>query len=380
MAGRTAVALICDRDFLVPTLGTALSARAQISEPDVEVFVYLTGERHDAADAERVERLRDVAQASDITVRYEPLAGLTDIAADRYNQTHVPVTTMARLWLGELLPSHVERFLYLDGDLDIANRLDQLLALEVPEKGLLAAPDLPMLIVRDTGAAARATRAYTRALGLTAGDQYFNCGVMLIDRGGWQELAAEAWAYFKADPERCRYHDQSALNAVAGDRRGVLSLFWNYQTDFMAVADPRDAGITPGVWHFTQSPKPWQASAFPWEGAFGRSYAAGCDLYGAAGLAPSETVEPSKFAARVNQRQRLKQRLAWVYPWRRVLRARQIRAHLEKTQEQWAATARKRTCPHAGTAAVADIGGTARRSDVEATTESGEVAGERRSA
>jgi len=41
-----------------------------------------------------------------------------------------------------MLEPDIERFLYLDGDIDITGALDSLLALPMPSGGFLAAPDV----------------------------------------------------------------------------------------------------------------------------------------------------------------------------------------------------------------------------------------------
>ena len=104
--------------------------------------------------------------------------------ASDFNKTHVPVATMARLWIDDLLPPKYDKFLYLDGDIEIAGRLDALLALPVPPRGFLAAADLPLLIGRDWGRSARDTHAYISKLNLRNPDDYFNAGVLLVDRAG----------------------------------------------------------------------------------------------------------------------------------------------------------------------------------------------------
>ena len=66
----------------------------------------------------------------------------------------------------------------------------------MPKNGFLAAPDLPMLIARDYGGSARLTRDYLSGLEITNHDDYFNAGVLLVDRAG-KEISSEAWAYFR---------------------------------------------------------------------------------------------------------------------------------------------------------------------------------------
>jgi hypothetical protein len=238
---------------------------------------------------------------------------------------------MARLWIDDLLPPDYDKFLYLDGDLEIAGKLDALLATPVPHRGFLAAPDLPLLIAQDWGRTARQTRNYISNLNVRDPDDYFNAGVLLVDRAGWSDLAGEAFCYFNRFPERCRYHDQSALNATAQSKRGRLSLLWNYQSDFMAVADPRKWGVSPAIWHFTGFPKPWHADVFPWSNGFGQSFNLGASVFGEAQVEMPPPPDAQSLSLGIKGREKLEFRLRWIYPWRRLRRAKRIRAELGKS-------------------------------------------------
>src|SRR4051812_11955167 len=143
---QTAVVLVCDRDYLVPTIGTALSARAAISDPAVPVLVFLT-----VPDSDLLARARRRAAPFGVAVEAAPIAGLSDIRSDSYAPGHVSISAMARLWLDEILDPGIGRFLYLDGDIDITGSLDPLLAMPVPTGGFLAAPDMPLLVSGESG-------------------------------------------------------------------------------------------------------------------------------------------------------------------------------------------------------------------------------------
>src|SRR6202041_3509581 len=69
--------------------------------------------------------------------------------------------------------------------------------------------------------------------------------------------------FFKNNMGICKFCDQSALNAVMGDRRLRLSLKWNFQSParFMGVED----NIDPAIYHFTQYAKPWMGECKPWQ-------------------------------------------------------------------------------------------------------------------
>lgn len=320
----TAVVLITDQNFLVPTIGTALAVKSNISDKSLPIFIYITD-----LENKKVRELNLIMQPKGISIKSAFIPDLKKISSTEFNKTHVPVTAMARLWINDLLETKYKKFLYLDGDIDITASLDPLLQLHIPPAGFLAAPDLPSLTTNNYGENARLTRDYLKGLGITNPSNYFNDGVLLVDRTGWADISAEAWTYFKRHPERCRYHEQSALNAVAGQSRGQLSLLWNYQSDFMAAIDPRKWKFEPAIWHFTGSPKPWQASAFPWPKSFGQSFKLGSNFLNETEWSSQRNTFTATGAAK--QREKLRRRLNWLYPWRRVLRARKIRSMLSTT-------------------------------------------------
>lgn len=318
----TAIVFICDRDYLVPTVGAAAAARVHTADPTVRVVVFLLDE-----GGEFLKRARKAVAAAGVDLLPAALPALGQVRRETFNPTHVPIAALARLWLDELLDPAIDRFLYLDGDVDITGALDPLLSQAPPSGGLLAAPDLPFLIEGDRGDTAGWTRAYLDGLGLSSGRDYFNSGVLLIDRRGWRSLSTAARDFFFAHPERCPYHDQSALNAVCGRARGELSLRWNYQSDFMAAEDARRWRRPPTIWHFTGFPKAWHAPTFPWGPEFGRCFRAGATILAPAGIAARDPC-PSSVADGLRARDSLQRRLTWLYPWRRIKRANRIRTAL----------------------------------------------------
>jgi lipopolysaccharide biosynthesis glycosyltransferase len=324
----TAIVLLCDRNFLVATVGTALAARSHTADPAVGVFIYVLDR-----DGSDLQRLRHALLPRGVDLSAVSIAELGLVKPSDFNKTHVPISTMARLWIDDLLPPDYDKFLYLDGDVEIVGKLDPLVAAPVPHRGFLAAPDLPLLIAQDWGKSARETQRYISNLNVRDPDDYFNAGVLLVDRTGWRDVAGEAFSYFNRFPERCRYHDQSALNATAQSKRGRLSLLWNYQTDFMVVVDPRKWGISPAIWHFTGFPKPWHADVFPWSSGFGQSFSIGASVLDEASVQMPSFPDARSLSAGVKGRQKYEFRLRWIYPWRRFMRAQRIRVELGKSCE-----------------------------------------------
>jgi hypothetical protein len=329
----TAIVLICDRGYLVPTIGAALQARAHLPDPAVPVLVFLT-EPDDALLA----TVGDAVAPHGVDLRAAELPGFEAVQVGALHRTHVTLATMARLWIDRMLPAEVTRFLYLDGDIDITAPLAPLLAMPVPPHGFLAAPDVNLLIEGEVGSRSRVARGYLSGLGLSRGADYFNAGVLLVDRAGWADVSAAALAFFAAHPERCPFHDQSALNAVSRGIRGELSPVWNWQTDFMAVVDPGRLGVVPAIWHFTGYPKPWQARFPPWADGFGSGFECGAALLAPLGIgAPPEDADA--VAAGVRRYAEMHAKLHRRYPWRLLTRRRRIEAVLRRCAVRAAAPA-----------------------------------------
>jgi lipopolysaccharide biosynthesis glycosyltransferase len=311
----TAIVFVCDPNFLVPTVGAALSARRHTTDPAVRVIVYVTD-----LDEARLAVARERAAPQGIAIRAAHLPDLARIGAGELAPTHASIAMLGRLWLDELLEPEIARFLYLDGDVDITGSLDPLLAMAIPPGGFRGAPETPWLVEGERGRIGGWNRTYLKGLGGVRPVDYCNTGVLLVDRSGWGALSRAARAFLDSHPSECRWHDQSALNAVAGPNRRMLSPAWNYNSDFMAVMDPRRWGFEPAIWHFTGVPKPWQGTAFPWGDTFGRSYKLGSEFLAGAGFVPPMPAE-EVVAANTRSREADRRRLNWRYPWRRVTRA-----------------------------------------------------------
>jgi lipopolysaccharide biosynthesis glycosyltransferase len=92
---------------------------------------------------------------------------------------------------------------------------------------------------------------------------YLNSGVFAVSRTTWRGIATEAFQFFVNNIAACLYHDQSALNAIIGDRRLPLSLKWNFQTPYRYLGIENH--IRPHIYHFHSYPKPWMGPCEPWK-------------------------------------------------------------------------------------------------------------------
>ncbi|MDX2263839.1 MAG: glycosyltransferase [Hyphomicrobiales bacterium] len=315
-----AIVLICDTNFILPSFATAVSARANISDQAARIFIFVT----DATD-EGLDKLRRAASSERIELVAAPIPEIEEFKA-RHRDRFLPVAALSRFWVDTMLPDDIDRFLYLDGDILVNRPIDDLLACEPPERGILTAPDTLCLCEGERGPGPKREKAYIDALGVAFPD-YFNSGVLLADRAGWRSIAGDSLAFLRDHHDKCRSSDQSALNAVAGTRRGRLSLRWNYQSDHMTILDPRAEGLEPAIYHFTGAPKPWHLADWPWDESFNWAYRRAERIMAGLGV-ENPTPSPAQLQAGLAHRARARIRLTWYYPWRRLTRARKIRQAL----------------------------------------------------
>jgi lipopolysaccharide biosynthesis glycosyltransferase len=195
------------------------------------------------------------ASCSGYPCRLEPLR------VDPGRLRGVPVTGYAsaavyyRLILDEVLPPEVGRVLYLDSDIVVTGPISDLWAQEL-EGNVVGA-------VADEG-----FRDH-RKLGLAAGENYFNSGVLLVDLERWRRegIGQRAIAVARDEPHRITWWDQCALNLVLRGRWLPLDRRWNLQTDGLnlhaasrsiTAGERRERLRTAAIIHFTTQSKPWQ--------------------------------------------------------------------------------------------------------------------------
>jgi len=134
---------------------------------------------------------------------------------------------------------------------------------------------------------------------------YFNAGILRINRNGWGELCAAAWKFIQDNPGKCICYDQSALNAVSAGRRLPLSIRWNYPSywDFYSIRP----AINPRITHFMSRPKPWNGAFLPWGQAEHHIYIRFAEEN------PEVAYGLNRFETRERMRYHLQQRYKWLY-------------------------------------------------------------------
>jgi lipopolysaccharide biosynthesis glycosyltransferase len=265
-----------DPSYLFPTFVSAMQARQHTPADIADVVIVSI-----AGSAQQEEVFTHAAAMEGIR--------LLSVPAERLDRASA---MLARLFLDRILPADYDQLLYIDGDTQITGSLAPLLSAPVPAGHFCATSDPMTFSLRGGGRTGRELVGYFAALGLDATRQhnYFNSGVLRINRAGWDEIGRDSWVLYQKLRGRTRYPDQDALNLVAMDRRIPMSLAWNFPV-FLRNAALAHA-ITPRIIHYMGSPKPWHGQFLPWGPAEYETYLAVARRYPA--LAPFLTRMPWK--------------------------------------------------------------------------------------
>lgn len=249
------VAFCTDQGYFLHTVAAVLSLLE--SNPQRLVHVHLVEQ---GVAAEDLAKLRFVLGTFDALLYLYPVtADATSDFAVRSSQ-RLSNAAYLRCLLAEMLPTEVERVLYLDGDVIVKSPLDALYAHDFKEKAAIVVQDYGMITAKDL-----------ERLHLPADAPYFNSGVMLINLRYWREnhVAEQCKTYFGEHNDRVLYDDQDVLNVVLRDKVVFVSPMWNVQDMFFRADSSAVQGFSPkeleelrkhpAIVHFTRVPKPWQA-------------------------------------------------------------------------------------------------------------------------
>lgn len=170
----------------------------------------------------------------------------------------IPQTAYFRIAIPELFRGKkVDKLLYLDCDMIAVNDICELWEMDLGNYTLAA--------VEDAGFHNR-----LELMGIeTDSKLYFNSGLMLINVKKWldENITTRVLDFIKNNPEKLKFHDQDALNAILHDEWLPLHPQWNAQSYIMKkeVEHPDPAGEkayeetrkAPSIIHYSGHVKPW---------------------------------------------------------------------------------------------------------------------------
>jgi lipopolysaccharide biosynthesis glycosyltransferase len=86
--------------------------------------------------------------------------------------------------------------------------------------------------------------------------------VLRFNRQDWQTISTAALAASSSRGHGLQFPDQDALNLIFGSDYLRMSYRWNFPSFFLNYVF-QDL-ITPSIYHFMSSPRPWDGAFRPW--------------------------------------------------------------------------------------------------------------------
>jgi lipopolysaccharide biosynthesis glycosyltransferase len=189
------IAIAFDRNYLRPVYALLASLFAAHPSHTLSLHIIATG----LTNPEQAELTR-YGNSTGTSISFY---NVDETLVNRFvlNSTWTPAVYY-RLFFPLLVPASIERLLYIDTDTIVVRNLTDLCHENLESFPMGAVYDCyvktqPLIGVHDEG-------------------EYFNSGVLLIDLKRWREqkISARAMEYLSTFPERIRFVDQCALNAV----------------------------------------------------------------------------------------------------------------------------------------------------------------------
>lgn len=180
-------------------------------------------------------------------------------AKEKNQPQQITLATYIRIFLGNILPTTIEKVLYLDCDLVCTDSLSSLWNTDLTNFAAAAVPDYDTDDIRH----------YNR-LKYPQKYMYYNTGVFFINLKYWREnnVLEQLLQYFHNHRERILYHDQDLLNGVLHERILKLNAKYNVQISYWAKPEYNysswerwdelaEARMNPTIIHYISMYKPW---------------------------------------------------------------------------------------------------------------------------
>lgn len=157
------------------------------------------------------------------TINYSDLSNIT---IGNREQQKLSISTYFRLFIGDILPKHVKKIIYLDGDIIVCDNLRELWNIDIEDKALAGVPD-DNLFYGDIKLTYNRLK-YAPNLG------YFNAGVLLINLQYWREHnVIDNFLRLIESKVIFIHHDQDILNYTFREQKIFIPLKYNLMSGFL---------------------------------------------------------------------------------------------------------------------------------------------------
>ena len=264
----------CDENYVRPLAVTLYSAATNLAA-DRSLTVYLL----DGGISEQSAMMLKETLAN-LPVNLIMIRPDAQCVADLSTSHHISHTAYYRLLAARLLPSSIEKVIYLDCDLIVHGDISQLWDTDIGEQSCLAVQDIacPYIDAKSGCQNYRLSCPYMascnpipnwKKLKLDGRRPYFNSGVMVLNLETWRkcDVADDLLKCLRDNQRYVWCWDQYALNVVFSESWGQLPLTWNQGAHAFEYPSLRHSPVesegftqmlqTPSITHFTTEFKPW---------------------------------------------------------------------------------------------------------------------------
>ena len=230
------IAFNIDINFFMPTGVTITSILENNKDMNFTFHIFT-----DEADEKDLQKVKQTAE------KYKQNCIVYIMDMEPFSHFHIKHArfkrvSFFRLYMPKVLKKVTDKFLYIDADLICINSMRPFMEIDLGDKILAAAADLP-----------EASHMRSTYLGLNSG-KYLNSGALWIDVNKWDanNITEKCFAYQGVLAEKFTCHDQDVLNLVMdGDIKFIDDRFNHLGFDGSKVPE----GCI--IYHFFGREKPW---------------------------------------------------------------------------------------------------------------------------
>lgn len=205
-------------DKFVPQVAAAITSVCENNKNVFEIHFYLMSLN---VSQENEKKLTAYIQKYGREVSFIELGDMSEHFDFEINTSGWNPIVLARLLLDKLLPSSLDRILYLDGDTIVRGSLEELYQTEMKDHAIAASLE--------------PTYDHERKASIgMKGMPYYNAGVLLIDLNNWrsQNLGKKIISFYKEHEGKLFSNDQDAINGTCKGQILTLSPKYNYYNIF----------------------------------------------------------------------------------------------------------------------------------------------------
>lgn len=251
-------------DRFAEILGVSLVSLYENNKDFSDIVVYILDSGISEDNKSKLLSLTEKYKRSGMI--FIPAKNISEELSVDVNLDRGSLSQYARLFVSSVLPSELDRVLYLDCDIIINKSIAELWNLDLEGNTIGALNDA-------------FSKYYRKNIDLKENDIMFNSGVMLIDLGKWRNNSIEQklMSFIKKKNGRIQQGDQGALNAVLSretycfePRFNSVTIFYDFSYDEILVyrkpvnlysrEQIRKAVEDPVIIHYTtsfMSERPW---------------------------------------------------------------------------------------------------------------------------